>query len=54
VVVTALAPIQARLTELNANPDIARGVLRNGAERARETAVQTMERVRSRMGLVLA
>ena len=53
VVVTALAPIQARLTELNADPDVARGVLRDGADRARETAARTMERVRSRMGLVL-
>ena len=49
-----LGPIQQRLVELNANPDIARGVLSNGADRARETAISTMERVRERMGLVVS
>lgn len=53
VVVTGLAPIQERLQELNANPDIARGVLADGADRAREMATRTMERVRDRMGIVL-
>ena len=54
VVVNGLGPIQQRLVELNANPDIARGVLSNGADRARETAISTMERVRERMGLVVS
>ncbi len=53
VVIAALSPIQQRLAELNADPDIARSVLENGAEQAREVAERTMVRVRDRMGLIL-
>jgi len=53
VVVEALAPIQARLAELNANPEIAHGVLTEGAERARVRAVAKMVEVRDRMGIGL-
>ncbi len=51
VVVDALAPIQRRLVELAADPDVARRVLAGGAERARERASAKMEIVRNRMGL---
>ncbi len=51
VVVEALAPIQRRLAELNADPEAARLVLAGGAERARERASAKMETVRDRMGL---
>jgi tryptophanyl-tRNA synthetase len=51
VVVDSLAPIQARLAELNANPEIARSVLAEGAERARARAQVKMTEVRERMGL---
>jgi tryptophanyl-tRNA synthetase len=54
VVITALSPIQQRLTELNADPSIAISVLDEGAERAREVAERTMVRVRERMGLILS
>jgi tryptophanyl-tRNA synthetase len=51
VVVTSIAPIQARLAELNDNPEAARRVLTEGAERARVRAVAKMTEVRDRMGL---
>jgi len=53
VVVEGLAPIQSRLAELEADPSIARAVLKEGADRARVRAAATMERVRDRMGLGL-
>jgi tryptophanyl-tRNA synthetase len=53
VVVNGLAPIQQRLVDLNGDPSYARNVLSEGADRARETAVRTMERVRGRMGIVI-
>ncbi len=53
VVVESLAPIQARLADLDANPDIARSVLTDGAERARARAIPKMAEVRERMGLSL-
>ena len=51
VVVSSLAPIQARLAELSQDPDIARSVLADGAERARTRAVAKMIQVREAMGL---
>ncbi|MGH2613754.1 MAG: tryptophan--tRNA ligase [Thermomicrobiales bacterium] len=53
VIVAALTPIQSRLAELNANPDVARSVLAEGAGRARTRAVPKMAEVRNRMGLSL-
>jgi tryptophanyl-tRNA synthetase len=53
VVVEAIVPIQDRLAELDRNPDIARDVLRHGAERARARAVAKMAEVRERMGIGL-
>ena len=46
-----LAPIQARARELEANPDIVRNIVEEGCEAAREAAVETLEDVRSAMGL---
>jgi len=51
IVVAALAPIQLRTAELNANPEIARSVLAEGADRARARAVRKMSEVRERMGV---
>ncbi len=51
VVVSSLAPIQARLAELDERPDIARSVLLEGAERARTRASTKMSQVRDSMGL---
>ncbi len=53
VVVTALDPIQARLTELNADPEVARAILTDGAARARVRAASKMDQVREAMGLGL-
>jgi tryptophanyl-tRNA synthetase len=51
VVVAALAPIQERLAQLEANPDRARAVLTAGADRARVRAAAKMADVRERVGL---
>jgi tryptophanyl-tRNA synthetase len=51
VVVSSLAPIQTRLAELNDDPEIARVILKDGAERARGRAAAKMAQVRDRMGL---
>jgi tryptophanyl-tRNA synthetase len=51
VVVSSIAPIQARLADLNKNPEVARAILADGAERARTRAAAKMTDVRHRMGL---
>lgn len=51
VVVAAVEPIQRRLSELDANPEIATEVLAQGAERARALAAAKMATVRERVGL---
>jgi tryptophanyl-tRNA synthetase len=53
IVAESLRPIYTRLQELNADPSIAKAILRDGADRAREYAERTMTRVRDRMGLVI-
>jgi tryptophanyl-tRNA synthetase len=53
VVVASLAPIQTRLAELNNDPGVARTILEDGAERARDRASAKMTQVRERMGLGL-
>jgi tryptophanyl-tRNA synthetase len=53
VVVSSLAPIQARLADLDQNPEVARAILTDGAERARTRAGAKMTEVRDRMGLGL-
>lgn len=53
IVVESLQPIRTRLQELNADPSIAKAVLRDGADRARAYAEGTMTRVRDRMGVVV-
>jgi tryptophanyl-tRNA synthetase len=52
VVVEALAPIQARIRELEADKSYTLGVLRTGAERAEAIAARTLAKVRERVGLV--
>jgi tryptophanyl-tRNA synthetase len=52
VVVEALAPIQARLRELEGDPGYTLAVLRDGAERAEAVAERTMSKVRERMGIL--
>jgi tryptophanyl-tRNA synthetase len=53
VVIAALAPIQTRLAELEADPSVAPRALARGEERARAFAQAKMELVRDRMGLGL-
>jgi tryptophanyl-tRNA synthetase len=53
VVIATLAPIQARLADLNEHPEIARQILADGAARARARAVPKMTQVRDRVGLSL-
>jgi tryptophanyl-tRNA synthetase len=50
-VIAELQPIQVRAADYEKNPDAVRAVLAAGAERARATAVQTMDDVRQAMGL---
>ena len=52
VVVEALAPIQARIRELEADQSYTLEVLRTGAERAEAIAARTLAKVRERVGLV--
>jgi tryptophanyl-tRNA synthetase len=54
VVVSALTPFQARMRELLDDPAELDRILRDGADRAREVAQATMERVRDRVGLLPA
>lgn len=51
VVVDAISPIQLRLAEYEANPDVVQSILTDGAERARMQAAEKMTLVRQRMGL---
>ena len=51
LVVSSLAPIQARLSELNSDPEVARAILTDGAERARLRAADKMTEVRDRLGI---
>jgi len=52
VVIEALAPIQARIRELEADKSYTLEVLKNGAERAEAIAGRTLAKVRERVGLV--
>jgi tryptophanyl-tRNA synthetase len=46
-----IGPLRERKTDLLARPDEVRGVLRDGAERARSIARATMEEVRKAIGV---
>jgi tryptophanyl-tRNA synthetase len=52
VVVSALAPIQGRIRELEADETYTLEVLKTGAERAEAIAARTLAKVRERVGLV--
>jgi tryptophanyl-tRNA synthetase len=52
VLVEALAPIQARIRELEADKSYTLEVLKTGAERAEAVAGRTLAKVRERVGLV--
>jgi len=50
--VNALAPFQARMRELEADPSYTLSVLKAGAERAEAIAQRTLAKVHERVGLV--
>jgi tryptophanyl-tRNA synthetase len=54
LLVESLLPIQSKLSDLEAHPEVAVRVLAEGAVRARVHAQRTMCRVRDRMGLTLS
>lgn len=53
LLIEKLEPIQTRLAELQANPEIALSILDEGASKAREHAARTIAVARERMGLEL-
>ena len=50
-VLNELRPIQERAKDFEESPDIVKGIINEGCEKARETAKETMEEVRQAMGL---
>src|SRR3989344_2319398 len=52
IIIEGLSPIQKKYKELSANPDYVKGVLRQGAEKAKKIASQTMAEVRSKIGFL--
>ena len=50
-VLVELRPIQQRARELEAQPEVVRGIINEGCERAREVARETMDEVRDAMSL---
>jgi tryptophanyl-tRNA synthetase len=51
IVIASLEPIQTRLAELDSNPDLAKAILQDGADRARARAATKMAEVRDRIGI---
>jgi len=52
IIIEGLSPIQKKYKELSANPDYIKKVLRDGAEKAKAIAAQTMAEVRSKIGFL--
>ena len=53
-VVAELKPIQTRAAEFEAQPELVRQIIRDGSERARDVARETMQEVRQSMSLDLS
>lgn len=51
-VIEGLSSIQGKYKELSANPEHIKNILRNGAEKAKKIASQTMTQVRSKIGFL--
>ena len=51
-IIKGLSPIQKKYKELSANPDYVKSILRQGAEKAKAIASQTMAEVRSKIGFL--
>ena len=52
VITNILSPIQNKYKELSANPDYVKKVLRQGAEKAKIIASQTIKEVRAKIGFL--
>jgi len=52
IIIESLSPIQKKYKELSTNPDYIKKVLRDGAEKAKAIASQTMAEVRSKIGFL--
>ena len=52
IIIEGLSPIQKKYEELSANPNYLKKVLRDGAEKAKAIASQTMAEVRSKIGFL--
>lgn len=52
VIISGLSPIQKKYKELKAAPDYVKNVLRDGAEKAKKIAAQTMKEAREKIGLL--
>ena len=52
IIIESLSPIQKKYKELSANPDYIKKVLRDGVEKAKAIASQTMAEVRSKIGFL--
>lgn len=52
VIIESLSPLQKKYQELSANPDYVKNILRQGAEKARVLASQTMKEVRFKIGFL--
>ena len=51
-IINGLSPIQKKYKELSANPDYVKKVLRQGAEKAKAIASQTIKEVRAKIGFL--
>src|SRR3989338_1646773 len=52
IIIESISPIQKKYKELSANPDYIKKVLRDGAEKAKNIASQTMAEARSKIGFL--
>jgi len=52
IIIESLSPIQKKYKELSANPDYIKRILRQGAEKAKTIASQTMAEIRSKIGFL--
>ncbi len=53
-VLAELVPIQQRAKEYEAQPDLVRGIINEGCDKARDVARETLDEVRHAMSLVMA
>ena len=52
VIIAGLSPVQKKYKELEASPDQVKKILKEGAQKARQIASQTMKEVREKVGFL--